>query len=161
MSAKSFRRELWQSSVLRNSGSPLSNISDNRCGAKKIDELRHFRRKARPKMNQSHRIGVTWTQPAFIMVRQKLGFVSRHIHIDRAIRFTAFAREAKVERFQNFFAAPAITDDFALHHFEKHSCAATGRMHFFTRDHVARAHRSAFSATTFSDRKSTRLNSSH
>ena len=117
----------------------------------KFTKPRHFRGDARPDMNQSHRVGMARTQFAFVIMREKFRLVSRHVHVHRAIRLAAFAREAQIQTLFDFFAFPAVVNDFALQHFKQHVRAAARRMFFLARDHVTRAHRAAFAATAFAD----------
>src|ERR1700677_1548685 len=91
------------------------------------------------------------TAIAFVVVRQKLCFVSRDVDTDGAIALAAFTREAKVERFFDGFALPTVFDDIALGHFPEQVCAAASGMLFVARDAEARAHNSTFIAAAFAD----------
>src|SRR6185437_5226082 len=68
------------------------------------------------------------------------GLVRGHIHIDRAVAFTAFAGEAEVQRLFDAVIAPAVLDNVTVKHFPEVVGAATGRVPFLARHHEAGAH---------------------
>ena len=65
-------------------------------------------------------------------MRQKLGFVGRNIHLNRAIAFASFACQAKVESLLDCFAFPSIFENVALHHVEKQMRSAAGGVFLVT-----------------------------
>src|SRR5437667_168369 len=83
---------------------------------------------------------------AFVVMREEFGFVRRYIDADRAIALAAFAAQAEIKRVLDFFAAPAVADDFAFGHLPEQAGAPTGRVFFFVRGAIAGAHQAAIFA---------------
>src|SRR4051812_10070499 len=104
-------------------------------------------------MNIAESVGLARTkaEPAFVVVSKEFGFVSGHVHVDRAFAFATFAREAEVERFLDRFAAPAVLQDFAAKHFEEQAGSAASGVHFLTGGLVTRTHRAGLVAPAFAN----------
>ena len=98
------------------------------------------RSQPRPPVDPAHGIGVPGPQPAFVIVREKLGLVRRHVDIDRTIALAAFAGQAQIERFADRLALPAVGQHVAVEHLPQQPCAAARAVLLFARDHVARTH---------------------
>src|ERR1051325_3133938 len=94
-------------------------------------------------MNPAHRVGRARTQLSFIMVREKLGLVRRHVHLHRTLALTSLARKTQVERFFNRLAPPAVCNRFTPNHLAEQTRPAARGMLFLECDHVAGTHCSA------------------
>src|SRR5437016_5046604 len=92
---------------------------------------------------------------ALVIVRKELGLVCRHVDIQRAISLTALAREAEIQRLKYGFALPAVFDYIAGHHLPEHMRAAAGRVLFFHRGAIARAHDAVFMSPALADSDAT------
>src|SRR4051812_1724179 len=78
------------------------------------------------------------------MVGAEFGLIGGHVDIDRTIALASLAAEAKIERFLDGFAAPAILDRVATQHLEQQACAAAGAMLLLQGRHIAGAHPPVF-----------------
>ncbi len=105
-----------------------------------------MRRHARPEIDVGKSVRIARTYSAFIVMREKLGFVAGNIDADRAIALAALAGKAEIERLLHFFAAPAIANDFPSRHLPQKMSATAGRVFFFMRGPVAGTHQAAFFA---------------
>ncbi len=76
-----------------------------------------------------------------VIMRHKLSFVGRHVHMHGALSLAALASQAKIESILYILVSPSVLYDLALEHFEQQARTAAGRISFFPRDHVAGAHR--------------------
>src|SRR5690242_18796259 len=108
-----------------------------------IDESRRKRREPGPAMNVAHRIACARAQPSFVIVREKLGLVSRHIDLHGTLALASLTRQTQIERFLDCFALPAVADRFAPDHLAEQTRTAARRVLLLERDHVARTHRAA------------------
>src|SRR5689334_22916307 len=98
-------------------------------------------------MNPAHRIRRSWSQTSFIVVREKLGLVSCHINLHRALALAALTRKTQVECILYCFAFPPIFDRLTADHFAEQPRAAACRVLLLPRHHVTRTHRSAMMTT--------------
>src|SRR5262249_38293186 len=74
----------------------------------------------------------------------ELGFVGGHVNADRAFGFARLASKAKIECVLHIIALPAAVQWIALEHFKQQPRAASRRVLFFSRGHVAGTHSPAF-----------------
>lgn len=56
-------------------------------------------------------------QALAVVVRQELGLVCRHVHIDRALALARLTRQAQIQRLANAFVVPVGSQHLALHQF--------------------------------------------
>ena len=91
-------------------------------------------------VDPAHRVGVPRPWAPSIMVRSELCLVTRHVDIDRAVAFTAFAGEAEIQGLFDLCAAPAIVNRPAMKHLEQESRATARRISLFMSDEIAWAH---------------------
>src|SRR5580692_4944157 len=75
---------------------------------------------------------------------EELGFVGGYVDADWTFGFASLAGQAEVERVLDFFAAPAVLDDFTLRHLPKQVSTAAGGVFLFAGGAVAGAHHPAF-----------------
>src|SRR4051812_16094327 len=73
-------------------------------------------------------------------MREKLGLVSRHIHLDRTIVFAPLARKTQVERLPYGFIPPTALYHVGADHLVHQASPAARGVLLFARHHVARAH---------------------
>src|SRR5256885_984325 len=78
-------------------GHPFSQAAEQRILGKEVGQARGATGGARPFRDESKGVSRARTQPPVIIMREKLGLVSRHIHVHRAIPLAAFAGETEVE----------------------------------------------------------------
>src|SRR5205823_9652740 len=97
-------------------------------------------------MDLPQRRGCSWSHVSFVVVRQDLRFICRHIYLHWAFAFAPLARETQIQSVENLLAFPSIPNRFAAQHLVQQPRPAARRMLFFERDHIARAHRSAIMA---------------
>ena len=102
-------------------------------------------------MNPAHRIGIAGPQTVFVIVRQELGLIRRHVDVDGAIAFASLAGQAQVKRVEHLLALPAVADHIAVHHLEEKMGAPARRVFFLHRRAVTGAHRALFLTPAFSD----------
>src|SRR5689334_5363595 len=98
-------------------------------------------------MNPAHRVRRARAQTPFVVVREKLRLVRRHVDLHRTLALAAFTRKTQVERFLDGVAFPAVFDRLAADHFAEQTGTTTRRMLLLERDHVTRTHRSAMMST--------------
>src|SRR5689334_18052534 len=111
-----------------------------RSAGDEIEEPRGMGCDADDILNPAHRIGRSWTPASIIMVRPELGFVGRHVDIDRTITLASLAGQAQIERFLDRRAAPSLVDRPAMKHFEKQPRAPARRMSLLMGGDEARTH---------------------
>src|SRR5947209_8828051 len=70
----------------------------------------------RPLINERKSISMAGADTAFVVMREKLGFVRGHVHIDGAVTFATFAGKAEIERLFYVLVAPAFSDHIAVEH---------------------------------------------
>src|SRR5215217_482422 len=135
--ARKHRNLSWR----RDTDQFLYQAARNRRAVHKVDEARRKLRELRPDVNQSERVSVNWTEPMFVVMREELGLVRRHIHMHRAIGLATFAGEAKIKRLLHVFVAPPAFHKFlVIQHFPEQSSATSRGMFFLAGHHVTRAH---------------------
>jgi len=71
---------------------------------------------------------------------KELCLVGRHVHPDRALGRTGFAREAQVKRLVDAVGLPGIGYDATVEHLGKHPGTAAGTVHLLRGRPVGRAH---------------------
>ena len=118
---------------------------------KKLARPGSQRRQPRPPVDPAHGVGVARPQPTFVVVRQKLGLVGGHVHVDRAVALAALAGQAQVERVLDRFAFPAVGQHFAVHHLEQQAGPAARAMLLLAGDLIAGAHDLAALAAAVAD----------
>ena len=95
----------------------------------------------------------------FVMMREELGFVRRHVDVDGAIALAAFAREAQVERIVYGLRLPTVGDRSApraaVEHLVQEPSTPSGRMFLVAGHHVGRTHDAAAFTPTFADADTT------
>src|SRR6185437_13230523 len=62
---------------------------------------------------------MAWPGPALVVVRQKLGLVSRHVHVNGTFAFATLAGQAQIKRILDGFALPTIGQHLAVHHLKQ------------------------------------------
>src|SRR5579885_129531 len=126
--------------VLGDASGPFRGCRDPWRAGEKICKPGCRARKARPAVDEPHRISSPRPQFPRIMVSAEFGLISRHIDMDRAIAFAPFASEAKIERVFDLPAAPAICDHATMQHLEEEPRAPACGILLLARCHIARAH---------------------
>ena len=121
-----------------------------------IHEARSVRCEARPEIDVAEGVGIQRAHAAFVIVREKFGFVGGDVDADGAIAFAAFAGQAEIERVFDFFAAPAVADDGVvaigiLRHLPEQVSAAASGVLFFVRGALTGTHHAAFFAAAFAN----------
>src|ERR1700731_2326386 len=117
--------------LLGNACNQLCDVAQERQLRGQIDEAGNVRGEARPQVDVPEGIGAARAEAAFIVMREEFGFVGRDIDADRTVALASLAGEAEVERVFDFFAAPAVANNFTLSHLpEQVSAAARGVLLF-------------------------------
>ncbi len=80
---------------------------------------------------------------ALVVLGQKLGFVSRHVHLHRTLRLAGLATQAKRKRLVNSLALEAFLAQRAGKHLPQQPRAPARRVLFVPRRAIARAHHAA------------------
>src|SRR5579884_250857 len=111
-----------------------------RVRGERIRKPRRLRREPCPEHDQAERVRLSRTQPAFVVVREELRLVGRHVDADRTLVLAALAGEAEVERLLDLFRAPAAVEGLAAHHLEEEPRPSARRVLLLPRGLVARAH---------------------
>ncbi len=92
------------------------------------------------------------TNAAFVVVREKFGFVGGDVDADGTIALASFAGEAEIEGLLHFFAPPSVARSTSpLRHLPEQVSAAAGGVLFFVGGAPARAHHAAFFAAALAD----------
>ncbi|PSK58166.1 hypothetical protein B0E53_06977 [Micromonospora sp. MH33] len=120
-----------------------------------VDRTRQARRGGGHQRQPTHRVVLAGTQPAGVVVGQELGLVGGHVHVHRAVRLAALARQAQVERVPHRLGTPAVADRAApggpVEHLEQQAGPAAGGVLLLPRDHVGGAHDTAGVAAALAD----------
>src|SRR6266567_9617100 len=125
------RREGGHRALWSDTDHSLGNVTEYRRMREEVRESGHARGEPGPPVDQSYRVGDHGAQTARVVVREKLGFIGRHIDIDGAIALTALAGQAQVQRLLDMLVAPVILEYLALQQFEEHAGTTTGGMFLF------------------------------
>ena len=94
-------------------------------------------------MDQAHRVSRQGPQASLVVVREKFGFVRRHVDLDRTLALAAFAGETQIERVLHVLVAPAARHRIAFEHLEQQPRPAASRVLLVVCHPIARTHRSA------------------
>ena len=145
------RRECRQTARGRDAADRLGRIRKDRRLRDEVREPRHPCGRPRPPVDQPHRVGRAWTQPAGIVMSEELRLVRRHVDVDGAVALASLAGEAEIERLVHGVAPPAVAERVPLHHLEEEARAAARRVLLLARHHEARAHRARVEPPAFAD----------
>jgi len=96
-----------------------------------------------PAVDHADGVGSPGAPVALVVVREELGLVRGHVHVDRAVGLAALAGEAQVEGVLHPLVLPPVADDLALEHLEQHPGPTPGGVLLLPGHHVAWAHRPA------------------
>ena len=110
---------------------------------RRIREARCERRKPRPAVHKAEEIVRQRMGPAFVMLSEKLRFVSSHVYLHRTFALARLAGEAEIQRFMHLLVLPLVWQSIALHQFPQQVCATARGVLFVACCHVAGAHRAA------------------
>ena len=82
---------------MRYAGDALDERAGERAGENCVGQGRGERAVAGKSVGKSEDVVVERVQAALVALRQKLGFIGSHVHLDRTLGFACFATEAEVE----------------------------------------------------------------
>src|SRR5918992_5328436 len=134
------RRKTRELALLGHTRGPFRQITQAGSLRDEICQLRHPCGDTRPPVNVAKRVSRRWPEAVFIIVREKLRLVSRHIDTDGTIVLASFACQTEIERFLDRRALPTLLNDLSLKHLEQETRPPAGGMFLLPRHHEARAH---------------------
>ena len=102
-------------------------------------------------MDEPHRVRGPRSQAPFVVVREELGLIGRHVDVHRTVALAAFAGEAQVECVLDVRVLPALIERVAVQHLEEQARASARRVRLLPCGPVARAHRPALVPAAFAD----------
>ena len=88
---ESFVREHRHLALWRDTNDYFDEMAHDRRMIDKIDNARSDLRESRPDVDQSKRVGMDWSWSMFVVMREELGLIRRHVHIHGAIGLASFA----------------------------------------------------------------------
>src|SRR5262249_55340119 len=115
---EALRGKGWDLALCSKARGVFERLADSRCVEQKICPARRDHRQRRPPHYQAHAVGGARPQPAFVVMGEEFGLVSRHVDRDRTIVLAALALEAEIERLAYALLAPAFVERVAAHHLE-------------------------------------------
>src|SRR5436190_23938559 len=102
-------------------------------------------------MHEAHRVRGPRPQTPFVVMREELRLVRRHVDIHRTFALASLAGKTEIERVLHVLVLPSAVERIALEHLEEQAGATTRRMRLFACRPIARTHCPAFVAATLAD----------